>query len=36
MIVLIAFGTLAAAATVGTLVTVAKDGYRRVPTRYAR
>jgi hypothetical protein len=36
MIALLAFGALAGVATAGTLVTVARDGYRRIPTRYAR
>lgn len=33
MITLILFAALAAAAVAGTIVTVARDGYRRIPTR---
>lgn len=33
MIALIFFAALAATAVVGTIVTVARDGYRRIPTR---
>jgi len=33
MIVLVLLGALAAASIAGTVVAVARDGYRRVPTR---